>query len=145
MLLKRPNARKSPSKAWHAHHLFSWRNLLGWPTHIPYRDVLRYALQSEIGESDFPTILPNWDNTPRSRGNGIVFTGSSPELFYQHLEQVIAAVESRPFERRLVFLKSWNEWAEGNFVEPDVLYGRAYLEAIRRAQYAPSSISSPAP
>lgn len=123
---------------WHSHHLFSWQNLLGWPTQISYRDVLRYGIPSEIGPAEFPSILPNWDNTPRAGRNGVVITGSTPDLFYQHIDHAVAAIESRPFDQRLVFLKSWNEWAEGNFVEPDALYGRGYLEAIHRVQYARS-------
>jgi Glycosyltransferase WbsX len=111
------------------------RRLLGWPTRIGYREVLRHALAPELGPLEFPSVLPNWDNTPRSGGNGFVLTDSSPELFAQHLDQAITSVESRSVDRRLVFLKSWNEWAEGNFVEPDAHYGRAYLEALQRAQY----------
>jgi hypothetical protein len=108
--------------------------LLGWPKRIPYTDVLRYALAPELRADDFPMVLPNWDNTPRSGKAGLVITSSTPDLFRQHLEQAIASVECRPFERRLIFLKSWNEWAEGNFVEPDAVFGRGYLEAIRQAQ-----------
>jgi hypothetical protein len=108
------------------------RKLFGWPTRIPYADVLRHALPTELGERVYPSVLPNWDNTPRSGRHGVVMTGSTPELFQKHLEQAICMVESRSTDHRLVFLKSWNEWAEGNFVEPDAVHGRAYLQAIQR-------------
>jgi hypothetical protein len=116
----------------------SWaaRRLFGGPSRIPYADVLRHAVPPDPGPSIYPSVLSNWDNTPRSGRNGLVISGGSPCLFNRHLEDAITAVESRPFDQRLVFLKSWNEWAEGNFVEPDATYGRAYLEAIRQAQYA---------
>lgn len=27
-------------------------------------------------------------------------------------------------------LKSWNEWAEGNYMEPDIEYGRGYIDVL---------------
>lgn len=34
-------------------------------------------------------------------------------------------------ENKIIFIKSWNEWAEGNHLEPDLKFGRQYLEVVR--------------
>lgn len=79
-----------------------------------------------------PCIFVGWDNTPRRGKNAIVFLDSTPELFADGLEEMVASVERKSFEQRLVFINAWNEWAEGNYLEPDQKRGRAYLEAVRR-------------
>lgn len=98
-----------------------------------YEEVLPILLRhNKVDWVDYPIALPNWDNTPRSGGRGLVLQNASPELFRGHLRQAIARVEGRPADHRIVFLKAWNEWAEGNYVEPDQKWGRAYLEVIRQ-------------
>jgi hypothetical protein len=76
----------------------------------------------------FPCVMPNWDNTPRSGANGFVLEGSTPELYRRHLEEAIKLVSNNADDKRVVFIKSWNEWAEGNYLEPDMRLGHAYLE-----------------
>lgn len=78
-------------------------------------------------------MVPNWDNTPRSGERGRVLTNSTPDLFKRELMRAIKMVERQPSERRIVFIKSWNEWAEGNYLEPDLRDGDGYLRAAREA------------
>ena len=105
---------------------------LGLPSVQNYERVLPGMLPGRLPNAHtFPTVVPNWDNTPRSGKNGLVLHGSTPSLFRQHLRHALDLVREHPAERRFVFLKSWNEWAEGNHVEPDLKFGRGYLEAIR--------------
>ena len=40
-------------------------------------------------------------------------------------------VSRYPPAERIIFLKSWNEWAEGNYLEPDLINGRGYLEVCK--------------
>ena len=81
----------------------------------------------------YPSIFVRWDNTPRRAENGIVFTDSTPERFETGLTDVVRGVLHKPFDDRIVFINAWNEWAEGNHLEPDVEYGTKYLEAVKRA------------
>ena len=100
---------------------------------LAYNDAVHHLLP-DLGQYSFtayPCIVPNWDNTPRSGQRGLVLTGSTPEAFGVHVRKAIESVQSRPQDHRLIFLKSWNEWAEGNYVEPDTTHGKKYLEAIR--------------
>lgn len=97
-----------------------------------YEEVRHILLRSNHPDwIDYPLVLPNWDNTPRSGMRGLVFHNATPELFRPHLREALDRVAGRPPEQRIVFLKAWNEWAEGNHVEPDLKWGRAWLEVIR--------------
>jgi hypothetical protein len=102
------------------------------PTVYEYRNVLS-TLMAELpsGGLSYPCVLPNWDNTPRSRENGLVLQNSTPEYFRLLLRNAFDRVADRAPAQRLVFIKSWNEWAEGNYLEPDRRFGHQYLEAVR--------------
>ena len=84
---------------------------------------------------DYPThpcVMVSWDNTSRRGENGIVFINSTPEMFERGLRQVVATLADTPHHERLLFLNAWNEWAEGNYLEPDLRYGLGWLEAVSR-------------
>lgn len=79
----------------------------------------------------FPTLMPNWDRTPRAGSKARVYTGSTPEVFRGQLRKVLDLLSERDNEYKIAFLMSWNEWAEGNYVEPDLKYGHGYLDVLR--------------
>ena len=84
-------------------------------------------------ENVFPTILPQWDRTPRMASYDGVYVHATPEAFEKHVRQAVDIVSGKEPEHRVIFLKSWNEWGEGNYVEPDTEYGTGFLTAIRKA------------
>ena len=47
------------------------------------------------------------------------------------MEDAVNSISTRNVEHRIIFLKSWNEWAEGNHVEPDTQWGLQYLQALK--------------
>jgi hypothetical protein len=87
----------------------------------------------------YPIVVPNWDNTPRSGKRGVVFLNSSPELLQVQLHKAKEFLETQTLPEHLVFLKSWNEWAEGNYLEPDSVDGYKYLEAIKNFKFSSSA------
>lgn len=80
----------------------------------------------------YPCLLPNWDNTPRSGYRGVVLSHTSPELFKDQINKAIDFYKSHDLEEHFLILKSWNEWAEGNILEPDRKNGFAYLEMLQQ-------------
>lgn len=82
-------------------------------------------------EDVYPTILSGYDRTARSGRKATVYYNYTPATFAKHIKQIVESVQNKPFEHRIIFLKSWNEWAEGNYVEPDSKYGNGYLNALR--------------
>jgi hypothetical protein len=112
---------------------WEWWKRRGLPTIVRYADVeTEIVTKRQPGIRSHPCLLPNWDNTPRSGRNGLVLQGSTPELFRRQVRRALAIVEKDPPAERFIFVKSWNEWAEGNHLEPDLKFGKGYLEVVRQ-------------
>ncbi|MDP5182330.1 glycoside hydrolase family 99-like domain-containing protein [Blastococcus sp. BMG 814] len=101
------------------------------PRVFPYDD--RYAqwlldgIPADIRQH--PCVVPGFDNTPRSGARGVVLHEPDPETFQRAVARARARELAEPAPR-IVFVKSWNEWAEGNVLEPDTTFGHAFLRAL---------------
>ena len=84
----------------------------------------------DVNEDVYPTLIPNWDHTPRSGKAGTVLKNSTPELFAEHCREIMRIVSNKEINNQIVFLKSWNEWGEGNYMEPDLKFGKGYIKAL---------------
>lgn len=104
------------------------------PLLVDYIRAYHQLVTSEEYEDDvIPCLIPQWDHTPRSGWNGSLFINSTPELFYKHAVDALNAIKDKKDEHKIIFLKSWNEWGEGNYMEPDLKFGRGFIEALRKA------------
>jgi lipopolysaccharide biosynthesis protein len=114
-----------------------YKRLKGFIQHRPpfmndYKDVYHSLVQPcDEDVRVIPTILPQWDHTPRSGWNGHLLVNANPDIFRKHVRDVLAVTKDKPKDYKLVFLKSWNEWGEGNMMEPDITYGRGFINALR--------------
>jgi len=101
---------------------------------LDYRKLYKYfSSKDDERENCYPTIFPNWDHSPRSGRKGHIFINSNPEAFKKHVKLVLETVKNKAPQHKLIFIKSWNEWGEGNYMEPDLKFGRGYLEALKEA------------
>lgn len=77
----------------------------------------------------YPCIMPSWDNTSRRSSGATIYVNSSPEGYgkwaYQQLKKLGSNITPK---QNLIFVNSWNEWAEGSQLEPDEFHGHGYLE-----------------
>jgi len=80
----------------------------------------------------FPGITPMWDNTARRKVNALVLDKSTPKLYGQWLRHIVQQFHPYTSEENFIFLNAWNEWAEGNHLEPCLRWGRAYLEETKK-------------
>ena len=113
---------------------------LGWlllklhlaPQIMPYQDYVNTYLacyKDKPGIS--PQILCSWDHTPRSGMRGYLFYGSTPEAFGKFVDRLLNKMKKHNSQSPFVMIKSWNEWGEGNYLEPDLRYGKGFIKALR--------------
>lgn len=108
------------------------QRFLGYPRRvIKYDDVIDCLHRRPLRDNEYPVITPNWDNTARSGARGSVIVNTSPKKFGRMIRNALKKIENRAPDERIIFVEAWNEWAEGNYLEPDRKFGRGFLEAIR--------------
>lgn len=85
-----------------------------------------------VDKKRVPGAFAMWDNTPRHGQNGHVYMGATPEKFEAYLKRLIKKTKTE-YNKDMIFVYAWNEWAEGGYLEPDKENGYGYLEAIHNA------------
>ena len=100
-----------------------------------YDDVVKTSLDEAA--PPYPlikTAVPSWDNDARRQGSGLAITDSTPAKYERWLANLGEFAREHPFfGEPIVCVNAWNEWCEGAYLEPDLYYGSAYLNATARA------------
>jgi hypothetical protein len=93
---------------------------------------LNYDFQK--GQKIFPGVCPGWDNASRrTKGGALILRNSSPELFRRWIIGKIKVTNWNLLPENFLFINAWNEWAEGNYLEPCEQWGDAYLVEMLNA------------
>lgn len=111
------------------------RKLFHIPLQIRYKDYVKTFLSLyKPNECVHPCILPNFDHSPRSQKKGFIIVGHHPRLWKELCDKLFVKIKGR--KNNLVFLKAWNEWGEGNYLEPDLTFGKGFLKALKESVQA---------
>ena len=98
-----------------------------------YKDIIKNLCNDEdFEENVYPTILSGMDRTARSGRKAIIYHNYTPDLFGKHVDDVLEHVKNKSLEHKIVFLRSWNEWAEANYMEPDIRYAHQFLDELKK-------------
>jgi hypothetical protein len=104
-----------------------------FPQIVSYNDYSKTLVKNmPVNDNIFPCIIPNFDHTPRSGRRGTVMINSTPKNWGRMLSALLHKMKQKSNSgRNIIFVKSWNEWGEGNYMEPDLKYGKDYLNVLR--------------
>jgi lipopolysaccharide biosynthesis protein len=129
-------------KWWHRHKFGTGEPVFRDNVVYEYEDLVKRALAEPLPTYPrIPCVCPGWDNSPRRKTGAVIFMNSTPERYERWLRKIVdrqtalSRVDGNSgiSPESLVFINAWNEWAEGNHLEPCQKWGRAYLEATQRA------------
>lgn len=109
------------------------REYLRLPQLIFYKDYVEECKKCFTADPKiYPCIEPNFDHSPRSGTHGLILHDSTPALWEELCQNTFKCREAIPHEENLVFIKAWNEWGEGNYLEPDLRFGKQYLYGLKK-------------
>lgn len=104
----------------------------GFPARYDYRKMTKILLTEDDQRPNvYPTVLTGYDRTARAGADTVIYDHYNPESFRIHIQSTLKAIEEKDNEHRIILLKSWNEWGEGNYIEPDMKYGHAFLDVLK--------------
>lgn len=105
-----------------------------FPRVINYRKYVNFMMRQPMPTyKQYPCVTPMWDNSSRRKKKVILMKNGSPKIYGKWLSSVITKYIPFSKEENLIFINAWNEWAEGNHLEPDRKWGKKYLEETQKS------------
>ncbi len=129
--------RRAVGRAVHNTRLGVWSPRLRIYDYADHVETVRRR-RAALDHPAFPTVFVGWDNTPRRGRHAVVLRNRTATDFADRLATLVDEAQARPPTERVIFVNAWNEWAEGNYLEPDLDDGRAKLEAVARIVLGPA-------
>lgn len=110
------------------------RQYVGLPNIFSYKEYVDLLLRQFYSDDNIkPCIIPNYDHSPRSGNRFVIIHDSDPKEWGRLCHSVVGKLKDRMGDDNFLFIKAWNEWGEGNYMEPDIKYGRGYIEELKKS------------
>ena len=108
------------------------KEIISCDTIIQYKDFVNRQKEFDFKKEVLPSITPMWDNSPRRKKNAIIFDNSTPDEYENWLNHIVQKYPWSQSSENYLFINAWNEWAEGNHLEPCQKWGTQYLERTKK-------------
>ena len=112
------------------------RHVLGLSLSIDKHDFgkcYKLLANNEARQSNvYPTLVSGYDRSPRAGRKAQIFFNFTPQTWHKHILDILEYIHSKDNEHKIVMLKSWNEWGESNYIEPDLKYGTAMIDILKK-------------
>lgn len=104
---------------------------LGLIQKADFAKSLKYLVSEDVSsENIYPCLLSGYDRSPRAGAKALIFYNFTPTSWRAHIKDTLNKVKNKDYSHNLIFLKSWNEWGESNYIEPDLKYGDSMLRVL---------------
>ena len=100
--------------------------------HFDYEKFTEIQMKKEFNPIVSPSLIPMWDNSSRRKTDAFIFTDSTPEAYGNWLQHIGTNYPWKVNKENFLFINAWNEWAEGNHMEPCQKWGKQYLETTKK-------------
>ncbi|WP_369769531.1 glycoside hydrolase family 99-like domain-containing protein [Flavobacterium sp. WC2416] len=97
-----------------------------------YSEYSKLQMKHPFKPNVFPGITPMWDNTARRKDNAFVLHNSTPADYEKWLLHIRKNYPWDSVPENFLFINAWNEWAEGNHLEPCQKWQHQYLEVTKQ-------------
>jgi hypothetical protein len=101
---------------------------------LDYNEYVDFTKRNlDVDYKRYPGITPMWDNTARRQKDYFLFKNATPKKYQEWFEAEIKSFIPYSKDENFIFINAWNEWGEGNHLEPCKKWGLQYLEATKAA------------
>jgi lipopolysaccharide biosynthesis protein len=101
---------------------------------IDYKEFVNKSIinsSTEAPYKKFNCAMPGFDNSSRKKDNYLIIKNTSPDVFKYWIKVILENFTPFSKEENLFFINAWNEWAEGNHLEPCQKWGKAFLQKLQ--------------